>query len=137
MYPDIEYVMKKRYLLNMIVRCAALLLCFVASIPVIELLVQLIMIMVFNLSSLRSRLGTIDFEDIMVELLPALMTYGIPGVLLLVYRVRIVGWIAPLPRAECPHCGYNLKQLSISRCPECGSDLPKAMIQRDQAAPPA
>ncbi len=134
MYPDIEYVMKKRYLLNMIVRLAALLLCFMAVIPVIELLIQLVM--VFNVYSARGRTGTLDFEGIIVALLPALVTYGMPGVILLVLRVRIVGWIAPLPRAECPHCGYSLKQLSLSRCPECGNDLPEAMIQRDQTAPP-
>ena len=134
MYPDIEFVMKKRYLLNMIVRLAALLLCFMAVIPVIELLIQLVM--VFNVYTARGRIGTLDFEDIIVALLPALVTYGIPGVILLVLRVRIVGWIAPLPRAECPHCGYNLKQLSLSRCPECGNNLPEAMIQRDQTAPP-
>lgn len=33
---------------------------------------------------------------------------------------RISRWIVPLPRMECPQCGYALRELTTTRCPECG-----------------
>ena len=46
-----------------------------------------------------------------------------PGLLLALLDRRIVRWLVPLARNECPQCGYALKQLGSNRCPECGCEL--------------
>ena len=136
MFPDIEYVMKKRYLLNMIMRGVAFLLFSIAAMWALQLIAQLILIVGYGLFSSWRNPGGLDLEDVMVVIIPAVITFVAPGAMLLAYQERLVVWIVPLPRPECPHCGYNLKELATSRCPECGCDLPKAVIQRDQESTP-
>jgi hypothetical protein len=38
----------------------------------------------------------------------------------LIWERQVLRWLVPLPRAECPQCGYAIKQLTTKRCPECG-----------------
>ena len=45
---------------------------------------------------------------------------------------RAARWLVPMPRHECPECGYRLQKLAQPRCPECGLDLPKAMVEADR-----
>ena len=47
----------------------------------------------------------------------------LPGILIAVLDRRIVRWLIPVPRHECPQCGYALRQLGSNRCPECGCEL--------------
>jgi hypothetical protein len=39
---------------------------------------------------------------------------------------RLVRWLAPLPKPECPQCGYTFQHLASSRCPECGLELTRS-----------
>jgi hypothetical protein len=42
------------------------------------------------------------------------------GAALLFAERPILRWLVPLPKVECPQCGYSLRQLTTTRCPECG-----------------
>jgi hypothetical protein len=46
-----------------------------------------------------------------------------PGVALLVANRRIIRWLVPMPRRECPDCGYDIENLKSERCPECGCPI--------------
>jgi hypothetical protein len=46
-----------------------------------------------------------------------------PAVILLVLDRRIVRWMIPVPRMECPECGYAFEGLASPQCPECGLRL--------------
>lgn len=43
----------------------------------------------------------------------------------------IARWLVPLPRAQCPKCGYALQRLTRAQCPECGFPVPARFV--DQA----
>ena len=45
---------------------------------------------------------------------------ALPGAAILVWNRTIVRWLIPVPRQECPQCGYAIKELTTTRCPECG-----------------
>jgi hypothetical protein len=47
----------------------------------------------------------------------------IPGVAMMVVSRRIVRWLVPIPRHECPQCGYAMRNLTTNRCPECGLEM--------------
>jgi len=46
-----------------------------------------------------------------------------PGMALAMFDRKIVRWLIPLARNECPQCGYALRQLGSNRCPECGCEV--------------
>src|SRR5262245_64937859 len=54
-----------------------------------------------------------------------------PGIVLLVADRRIIRWLVPMPRRECPDCGYDIENLKSDRCPECGCP-----IAADASQPP-
>jgi hypothetical protein len=45
---------------------------------------------------------------------------AIPGAAILFWNRAIVRWLIPVPRQECPQCGYVTNLLTTARCPECG-----------------
>ena len=47
----------------------------------------------------------------------AIVVFAIP---LALGSRRLSRWLVPLPRHECPQCGYALRELTTTRCPECG-----------------
>lgn len=53
------------------------------------------------------------------------IAFFMPAVMLFLFDRRIVRWLIPIPRRECPECGYPLRGLSASslRCPECGTAI--------------
>jgi hypothetical protein len=44
---------------------------------------------------------------------------------LLLFNRRLARWVFPMPRPECPECGYALPD-GADRCPECGLSLSKS-----------
>jgi len=50
------------------------------------------------------------------------------AIILRILEKRLVKWLVPLVRPECPECGYALIQLTEPRCPECGLRLPPELI---------
>lgn len=59
----------------------------------------------------------------------------VPAICLLLTNRRLVKWVVPLPKLECPKCGYSLQELCEARCPECGLALPKALVSEPGEAP--
>lgn len=49
-----------------------------------------------------------------------------PGAALAFYSKRIAEWIVPVPRNDCPKCGYPLRSIPGDTCPECGLGLGEA-----------
>ena len=128
MYPDIEYVLKKRYALSLIVRCCAIVLFLLGALPLLQLILQTTLGLMFEMFYVQILPGTLDWKDILLYVIPEICKYAIPGWLLLHYRLRIVRWIAPMPKPVCPHCGYDISKLAEPRCPECGMELPREMV---------
>ncbi|MGI9012818.1 MAG: hypothetical protein ACR2GY_01045 [Phycisphaerales bacterium] len=69
---------------------------------------------------------------------PRALTGGyclILGLLMLCMTRFLVRKLIPLPKPECPDCGYRLDGLSAGRCPECGIAIlrvrPGATTQHD------
>ena len=137
MYPDIEYVMRRRYAVSVILRCCAIVLFLLGSFPLLQMLLQYILIKLFYTFWSPTIRGNMANNEILLYIIPELCKYAIPAVLILVFRLRIVRWIVPLPKSECPHCGYNIAKLAEPRCPECGLGLPGEMVSQpdsDRAA---
>jgi uncharacterized paraquat-inducible protein A len=131
MYPSLEYVLTKRYLVGVFLRCGALALFIMGAIPLLQMAVQIIS---DNTSSriqmgIQRRLTTLE---LMLAYLPATLQYIVPAVVLLMFHDRMARWIAPLPRPRCPECGYWIRAGASPKCPECGSALPKALVERGE-----
>lgn len=131
MYPDIEYIMRRRYALSLILRCFVILLFLIGALPVVQVLVQGFMGLMYYLFSIQSYPSSADWKNVPLYILPETGKYALPALVMLMYRQRIVRWIAPMPKPECPHCGYNIAKLAEPRCPECGMELPGELV--DQA----
>lgn len=43
--------------------------------------------------------------------------------LILLFERRLIAWLVPLPKNECPACGYSLEHITSEKCPECGIPL--------------
>ena len=59
----------------------------------------------------------------------------IPATILLVLQNKIARWLVPIPRSECPRCGYSLAHLREGRCPECGLVVTAASSGDEPADP--
>lgn len=137
MYPDIEQVIRKRYLMNLIIRCVIIGLLFWGAFPLIHLSLQYLSEFAILTTSLRSISRFPSFNDVFLGIVPQAGMYIMPGLILLVLRNRLVRWIVPIPKPECPRCGYGLAKLTTPRCPECGQTLPAEMVEDDDSARPA
>jgi len=133
-HPSLEYVLTKRYLVGVFLRCAALALFIFGAIPLLQLGVQIVtqysnaMIQ----AGLQRRVTTLE---LILAYLPASLLYILPGVALLMFHDRLARWIAPLPRPRCPECGYWIRKGASPKCPECGTALPKALVERGEHDP--
>ena len=131
MYPDIEYVLKKRYSLKIVYRLMVLILIVLGMIPLARLLIEGFIVVPFYANrGLIPRITT-TWTDLIMNHLPTSGGYFIAALLLAVMQRRLTFWITPLPRKQCPQCDYNIDKLSEPRCPECGMDLPGDFV--DQA----
>ena len=130
MYPDIEYVVRRRYAISIILRCCVIVLFLLGSFPLLQMVLQFILAVLYNTFWVPTFRATLGNDDFLLYIIPELCKYAIPAVLILVFRLRIVRWIVPLPKPECPHCGYNIAKLAEPRCPECGLDLPEEIVSQ-------
>lgn len=48
----------------------------------------------------------------------------LPGAGIMFFSRPLAAYLVPLPREECPGCGYSLRDIESDRCPECGVQLP-------------
>ena len=136
MYPNLEYVLKKRYVVRIILRGAVLLLFVLGLIPLAYALLQVLLVVPFN-NQLYQYYGTSSgWADIMVMSTSEAGKYMLPGLLILVTRRSLEHFIVPFPKSECPRCEYGLEKISGPRCPECGLKLP-AELQQNEDDPDA
>lgn len=122
MIPDLASIMRKRYWIETAIRLAALIL-FVLWFVRINLLSYLIDL----LTAVGSAATSFRISHLMGYMLQG-SGYLVAGVLLAVFSRRLARWIAPLPHAGCPRCGYRLIALREPRCPECGTVLPREFL---------
>ena len=134
MYPDLEYVLKKRYSLMIAYRLMVLFLIVLGMIPLAKLLIEGIVVIPFYTNRGFIPRNTTTWTDLIVNHLPTTGGYLIMALLLAVMQQRLIFWLTPLPRKQCPQCGYNIKKLSEPHCPECGMELPREMVKQNEEA---
>lgn len=130
MFPELEYVLKKRYQLNVILRCAAVVLIVLGAIPFAQLVGQLVLALLYSQFSTRPIRSGVDWPEFLIGGVPEMLKYVVPGLLLIWLGPRIVRWLTPLPKPRCPECGYWIKRGGAAQCPECGSPLPRVLVER-------
>ena len=122
MVPDLEYVLRKRFLFGVIVRFAASVMLVIGSIPVLQALLQAMVLgPIFYITNSGSRW---DPFEVLVSILWQGGPFLLVGAFLMMRQRAVSRWLVPLPRPECPRCGYNMAKLREPRCPECGLQLP-------------
>jgi hypothetical protein len=121
--PSAQTVARTRYFLRLMVRATGLLLLLPGAATGAALACAIALS-----STTTHSFGHADLAglpgDLSLLLVPAVGA-GFVGIILLFYQRRIVRWLAPMARPECPECGYPVRS-GISRCPECGLSLSKA-----------
>lgn len=135
MYPDIEYVVRKRYALSVILRCCVILLFMLGGLPLLQLLFQFGVGAMFEMFYVQLNPTDWEWQDYGVYIIPEMCKYAVPAGLLLYFRLRLVRWIAPFPKSACPQCDYDISKLTENRCPECGIQLPKVFMVDEVKAP--
>ncbi len=120
MYLSTERILARRHSVLILLRLLCLALFIIGSIWVIMAIVQTA---VWGFSSNWPR-GARE---------SLLFTFGgrigvaaaclLPAAVLLGLNKSLAKWLVPLPRLECPSCGYGLDRLSVKVCPECGAQL--------------
>lgn len=133
MYPSLEYVLTKRYLLTLLARGTALALFVIGTVPLIRMAIEGVILPFDPSVRMGVRRGT-DWVKLILTYLPDALQFIVPGLILLYYHQPIVRWLAPMPKPRCPECGYWIKRGGGLQCPECGSALPKALVERDEVA---
>lgn len=114
--PTTEIVLRRRHFARIIIRFTIVLCIFVALTPFVFGFLQQVP---YNWSNMVRR-PIFTFRD---ELMNAGM-WAVVAYTLWWLESRLVRWIVPLGKAECPQCGYSLTKLTTSRCPECGCASP-------------
>lgn len=89
-------------------------------------LIALVLAIIFVIIFLHEIHGKLYYGDWLnwargdtAEMSPLLVLAG----LILLFERRLVEWLAPLPKHECPACGYSLEHITSEKCPECGIPL--------------
>jgi hypothetical protein len=118
--PSANAVARTRYFLRLVLRGTGLLLLLPGAAMVAALACAIALASTtthtFGHASLTDLPG-----DLSLLLVPAAGAAFV-GLILLFYQRRIVRWLAPMARPECPECGYPLRA-AAARCPECGLNL--------------
>ena len=116
--PSTDIVLRRRHLVRILVRLAIVAFVIIALAPLVYGFVQQVP---YNWSNFMSR-PIYTFRD---ELQYGTM-FGVVALALWYLEGRLVRWIVPMPRPECPQCGYLLRHLTTTRCPECGTEFGSA-----------
>lgn len=101
---------------------------FIFVLVVLALMVSIVWLLSEAVDEVRHWDG-IDYDEGLVWIAGFL----IPAFVVWLFQRRVARWLVPLPRFECPQCGYALRQLTTARCPECGIDFALSDAERDQA----
>jgi hypothetical protein len=131
---DPRQIMKRRHLALVIIRAVAILMILYGGVHVLWGLGT-----GFGLSGYSIPGGLQHATSVFWKEMFNPFWYGmavlLPGVGLVIADRRLVHWLIPVPRQECPQCGYALRQLTTTRCPECGVELgPPSVSGPGQAA---
>lgn len=113
--PTLDIIVRRRHWLRCAIRVAIVVLVII---PLTSMVSTFLLQIPYGWSNFLSR-PIYTFRDELVYGGPYLML----ALLLWLLESRFVRWIVPLPRMECPQCGYALRQLTTTRCPECGLTL--------------
>ena len=120
MIPSLEHVIKKRHHNRRRLRFMALTLVVIGMICVVW-------------SVLNGLLVDHEWWP-SLPLLSFAAGFIVPAIPLWLFDERIARALVPMPRWECPGCGYSLVALERPVCPECGLLLPAAFV-RPRPAP--
>jgi hypothetical protein len=114
-----QQIMKRRHVALIIIRCLALLLIVFGSVYMLWGIGTFLAL--GGLAGFFEQFGFVWNDNWN----PFWFGFAVslPGLVLALLDRRIVRWLVPLARHECPQCGYALRQLGSSRCPECGCEL--------------
>ena len=109
----LEMVTRRRHLVRCLIRGGVVILCaWTAFLFILELL-----------DKIPYAWGTLMDRPIYSFRAQLVWAGGVAVIGPLLWRMQ--NWIArvvvPIPRHECPKCGYTLQHLTTKRCPECGT----------------
>ena len=134
MYPDIEYVFKKRYLLAIFYRTGVLILVVLGLLPIARMFFEGAVVLPLYYSRVIVIGNPASWTDLLAAYLPTSGGYLITAMCFAVLQTRLVYWIVPLPRPQCPQCGYDISKLAEPRCSECGLNLPREMVDQKDSS---
>jgi hypothetical protein len=121
MIPSVEHIIKKRHHNRRRLRFMALILWVLG--------------MVFVSWAVLSALFVVHAWEPSMPLLVFAGGFILPALPLWLFDKRIGRVLVPLPRIECPRCGYDLTALERPICPECGLSLPRSYVSPLAARP--
>ena len=124
MIPSADRVMTRRHTIVIVLRLACGGLFLAGAMPLVYVLVKAV---------LWSGFGYIRHDPEGIGRIAFSAACLLPAIVVLVFQDRLTRWLVPLPRAECPKCGYSMTQAHEGRCPECGLVIEPASA-RDETA---
>lgn len=114
MIPSVEDIIKRRHTVLIILRFASLTCLVLFPIPVVSWLLE----------GFRDA-DLFDFYYYGVRIGVAVALVVCSAICRFCDR-PLARWIVPIPKPQCPTCGYPIKGLRRPMCPECGGVLPQA-----------
>jgi hypothetical protein len=125
---DALRIIRRRHLASIIIRVVALIMIVYAAVNILWGLGTGFGLSGFSVVGAFRHAMTVFWNDMWNPFWFGTATL-LPGIALVVAERRLIRWLIPVPRRECPQCGYGLRQLTTRRCPECGYEW-------DTAQPP-
>jgi hypothetical protein len=121
MVPSVADIIRYRYVTRLVLRLVGLILLLFSLVSLIAWLVEGIIgeffidyyFIEYYFTSARSCSGVLMF---------------VVGIGLILLAKPLAKAFNPLPRNECPQCGYHLRDLTRPVCPECGLQMPAELL---------
>ncbi len=126
MQSEIEQVIRTRRLVLTLIRGLAVALIIMGALPILALASYAFVVTPYNAISNAGPSPAVDWGDAIIRTAADVGQYIFAALLLLAIQQYLVRWLVPMPRPECPQCGYDIANLTESRCPECGLQLPES-----------